>query len=139
MKIKYSTARGFTLIELMIVVVIVGILAGVAFPAYQDYTKKARRSEAIQVMTQMQNRLEQYMLDARQYVTDPTKLSIAHDGFTCVTGTPGNCSNDHYKITITLLTGPPPGYQIDAVTNGGSLYMNDLQLKSDGTKTGEGW
>ncbi|MDX9995378.1 MAG: type IV pilin protein [Rhodocyclaceae bacterium] len=75
--------KGFTLIELMIVVAIVGILASIALPAYNDYITRARITEGVAALSDMRVKLEQYFQDNRTYVgacttqtTPPT--SIAH-------------------------------------------------------------
>ncbi len=58
---------GFTLIEMMVVVAIIGILAAIAMPAYQDYVRRGRVSEAVGTLSNQQARMEQYFQDKRQY------------------------------------------------------------------------
>ena len=63
---KKSNQKGFTLIELMIVIAIVGILAAVALPAYQDYTIRARISEPLALLGEAKTSMTEY------YITNGT-------------------------------------------------------------------
>jgi type IV pilus assembly protein PilE len=61
--------RGFTLIEVMITVAIIGILTSIAMPNYTEYVRRSKIAEAVSSLSDMRTRLEQYFLDNRQFPT----------------------------------------------------------------------
>jgi type IV pilus assembly protein PilA len=106
--------KGFTLIELMIVVAIIGILAAVALPAYQDYTVRAKMSEVILAMSACRTSItEVYQTGGtppsangwgcEAGVTSKYVTSISTDANGAVTAVIQNISSDVNTSTVTLI------------------------------------
>ena len=125
---KPGRSQGFTLIELMVAVAVVGILVGLAWPSYRNYVMRANRSAAQQFMLDIANREEQYMLDARSYATGSSAL-------TSLNLTVPTAVSPNYTLSVAAVTGPPVGYLITATAIGNQLTDGNLTLSSAGTKT----
>ena len=67
---KQNQSNGFTLIELMITVAIIGILASIAYPSYTDFVLRSNRSEAQRELLRYANLQEQVFVDTRAYAAD---------------------------------------------------------------------
>lgn len=117
---------GFTLIELMIVVAIVGILVAVGVPMYGQYQVRAHRSAGQQYMMQLANKQEQYMMDARQYTNSVATLGV------------GSPATNRYTFAIDIATcAPQPCFTITATpTTPAQVPDGALTLDNLGAKTG---
>jgi type IV pilus assembly protein PilE len=120
-------SHGFTLIELMVVVAIVGILAAVAYPSYLSYVRKGARAAAQSYMLTIAAKEEQYLLDARSYTT-----TIGTGGLAL--SAPQETSG-RYTFSVTNAAGPPATYQITATATGSQIADGDLTLTSGGVKS----
>lgn len=112
--------RGFTLIELMIVIAVVGLLAGVALPSFLDSVRKGRRSEAVSEIAKVQQAEERWRSNNTTY--NSADVSSAATGLGVVSGataavnytTPGG----YYSISINAAAATGTSYKILATALG---------------------
>lgn len=108
--------RGFTLIEVMIVVVILGILASVALPAYNDYVIRGRIPEATSALSTTRVRLEQYFQDNRSYAGfNCTVPGLKYFAISCVEGG-ASVTTTTASSTYTLQADGIAGQPMDGFT-----------------------
>ncbi|MFM1908065.1 MAG: hypothetical protein RLZZ591_1742 [Pseudomonadota bacterium] len=125
---KRSMQKGFTLIELMIVVAIIGILAAVALPAYQDYTKKSKVSSALASIAGEKIKVaEAYNTNGGSFAcTDSSGASIANCSNGVLSGYyPSSAAAD---VTVTLTPSSATGQITWTCTN--SLFAVPSCAKS---------
>ena len=122
-----SARKGFTLIELMISVAVIGILAAIAYPSYTQFVAKGARADALAGLMHVANLQEQYYIDHRVFTNDMTKLGLAAD--------PWKVENNFFEIDTTLNTG---GYSVVATAIGVQATRDaacaSITLSSTGAK-----
>lgn len=126
---------GFTLIELMIAIVVVGILASVAYPSYVQYTIKAKRAAAQSFMLELASRQEQYMLDARGYAPNKAAFGAITPTDVAVNYTIDAIGNNTTVPPSFVVTATPLGGQLSRDTKCGTLTYDHTGSKS---KSGTG-
>lgn len=125
-----KTQKGFTLVELMIVVAIIAILASVGIPAYSDYVTRGKLIEGTSALSDGRVKMEQFFQDNRTY--------DAGGGNTCPPAIPATTANFAYACSgLTAAT-----YTITATGTGGlaafSYTINETNTKTSATPWGNG-
>jgi len=128
--IPRSRRGGFTLIELMVVLVIIGILASIALPSYNKYVIRSKRSAAQSIMYDISNREEQYMLANRSYAD---KATLVRNGFSLPPEVEQN-----YSYDVTANETGTPGYTILFTAVGNQTSDGPLTLTNTGAKVPAG-
>lgn len=125
---KNRKAKGFTLIELVIVVAIVGLLAAIAIPSYQNYVRKARRSDAIVALVSMQAQQEKFRASNNQY--SGTASVVGGVNTTYYTYTVSNAGVSTYTLTATATSASKQTLDKQNGTTCSPLTLNQSSAKT---------
>jgi type IV pilus assembly protein PilE len=100
------SVRGFSLIELVIALVIVGILVAIALPNYREHVRKSTRAEAQSYLTSLASRQQQHLVDKRRYATSAATLGL---------GLPASLAGKFQDpVTIEAPEAVPPMFRLTA-------------------------
>ena len=121
--------QGFTLIELMIVVAIIGILAAIAIPAYQDYTIRAKVTEGINLASSAKSSVSEYRISVGNFPSTNPLAGIATEASISSKYVRGVLVQANGVIRVTFAT------TLDTKTNGATLYYTP----SIGSKAAVDW
>lgn len=102
---RKTVQKGFTLIELMIVVAIVGILAAVALPAYQDYTIRAQITESLSLIEGLKNNISDYYAQTGDFPVDKAHAVCGDSGTTGCTGFKATDTQGNYVVSVDVVKG----------------------------------
>ena len=124
-EVRRRPASGFTLVELMIVIVIVAVLVGIALPAYREQVIRGHRAAAKAEMLEIANRQEQYLLANRIYATGLSTISYT---------TPPDVAAKYTFSISSVNNAGLPYFEVKADSIGSQAGDGDLTLDSLGVK-----
>lgn len=135
--LRNRASRGFTLIEVMMVIVIISVLLAIALPAYENSMQKGRRADAKAALMNVANQQEQFMADQNTYTLNMAELGFPQDPYISEEG--------HYTVDAAVCGGGSIDrcYVLTAVPRVGSPQADDSRctqfvLGSNGAKTALG-
>lgn len=142
--------KGVTLIEMLVVIAIIALIAGFAYPSYMRYVIDTKRTAATSILLQVAERQQQFFMDNKQYTNDLTSLGFAanplvigDDGRTMADAADSasvySVSLSNVAATTYTVTAAPLHQQAARDVDCGSLTLNQAQLKGSSGGGSDCW